>query len=84
MKHLYSKLSVDDREALADVMQSAGWKPLLHVIEQLVVDLEQAVIKRHIDDGVDKLVHAKLRAEGARKLAADLHQFKEIYKKTAK
>jgi len=84
MKHLYSKLNMEEREALTDVFQAAGWKPLLKVIEQLVVDTEAQVLRRHIDEGVDKLVHAKLRSEGARKLALDIEQLKEWHKKTAK
>ncbi len=84
MKHLYSGLSIEEREALVDLLQSPGWKPLLKAIEVLVVDQEQAVLKRNIDEGVDKLVHSKLRAEGARKLAHDINQIKEVYKKSAK
>ena len=83
MKHLFQGLSIDERESLADLLQSPGWKPLLKVVGKLVDEHEQSVIKRNIDEGVDKLVHAKLRAEGARKLGSDIEQIKEKFK-TAK
>lgn len=75
------KLHPEEQEALADLLQHYGWKALMNVIEQLVVDQEQQVLRRHVDEGVDKLVHAKLRAEGARKLAADILQVKELSKR---
>lgn len=69
-------LSPEERDLLRGLTESQGYKHLLTVIEQLVREQEESVLRLHISDGVEQLVHAKLRAEGAAKLAADLSLLK--------
>lgn len=77
MKQITKSLTTEERESLDEMLRNDGFKPLLKAIELLVYNQEQAVLKYNIDGGVDKLVHAKLRAEGARRLFEDIKQVKE-------
>lgn len=80
MQHLVKLLTLDERDYVADLVRHDGWKPLLEMVEQLVSDQESAVLRLQINDGVEALVHAKLKAEGARKLSADVARLKELFK----
>lgn len=75
------KLDRDDTDALLELMVGHGWKPLLAAVENLVNDEEQRLLKYNLEDGAEKLVHAKARVEGARRLASNLRDLKEVLKK---
>lgn len=75
-------LNLDQREALVDLAQHYAWPALLKAIDELVVKQEQAVLTFDIEGGgIDRFVHAKLRAEGARKLRADIEHLTKLLKK---
>lgn len=59
------KLTVDEREELANMMQSAGWPVLIKVLEALAQNHKDAVMKYNLTDGPEGLVIKKARAEGA-------------------
>ena len=75
-------LTPEEQDFLIEVLESEGWRALLKVIDQLVTDQEQDVLKRNVSDGVDQLVHAKLRAEGAAKLRAEIERIKQVHQKS--
>lgn len=74
---IIKKLSLDEREQVQEILDHETMPALLKLIEEVVKDMEQDVIRRHLDEGVDKLVHTKLRAEGARKLLTVLLEVKK-------
>ncbi len=79
------KLSIDQQEYLLDQVQSSGWPYLVQVIDQFVAQYEQDVIRLNIEDGITtRLVHTKLRAEGAKKLAADIKALPNLVKQQVK
>jgi predicted kinase len=65
-----SKLTQDEREALAELLHSDGFPALLKELDALVADMERRVVAYNMDPpGADReLVLAKCRAEGARRL----------------
>lgn len=72
------KLNQEDREALAELRQGEGIKPLLMEIENRVLVLEKEVLNVNLDGTNNhELIARKLRAEGARKLFNDLRQILE-------
>jgi hypothetical protein len=74
-------LNMDEAEAFESLFSHPGYKSLLKIVDQLVIDQEQAVLKLDISSGVDALVYAKMRAEGARKLYNAITQLKSIHTK---
>lgn len=68
------KLSTEDREDIRDLLQHAGFRPLLAVLEHLVRDQQEAVLKC-ISDDERNLVRLKCRAEGSAKLLGDLQRY---------
>lgn len=68
------KLSTEDKEDLQDLMQHAGYKPLVRAMEHLVRDQQDAVLKCLSDDERN-LVRLKCRSEGAAKLLGDLQRY---------
>lgn len=79
------KLTVNEQEYILDMVQHAGWPLLLDVIGRLVDRQEQLVLRTTIEDGnVTRLIHDKLRSEGARKLAADIKNLPKIVKERVK
>lgn len=76
------RLTIDEQEYLLDMVQGSQWPHLLNVLERYVSQYEQDAIRLNIEDGnVTRLVHTKLRAEGARKLAADIRSLPNLVKK---
>lgn len=76
------KLSLDEQEYILDMIQGAGWPHFLNVVDRFVDGAERDVVRCTIEDGnTTRLVHTKLRAEGAKKLAADLRNLPAIVKK---
>ena len=73
------KLNADDREDLENVLQSVGWKVLLRIAEELTSDIEKRVLQYNLEDGLERLGHAKARAEGARKLMHSIQQLQKVY-----
>ena len=80
MKDLNKLLSIDESEALADMLRHEGWKALIKLIDGLVEEQEYSVIKLSSEEGADKLLHAKLKSEGARKLRVDIEKIKAKFK----
>jgi hypothetical protein len=74
-------LTVEEADAVADLLVHSGWRPLLKLVERMTRDQEEAVIRMKVSDGEKEVLHAKLRAEGARKLASDIEQLKTKFKK---
>lgn len=77
-------LNVDEQDAFEGLLDHPGYRPLLKVIEQLVNDQEQQVLKLNVADGVDGLVYAKLRAEGARRLLNNISELKKLHRAARK
>jgi len=73
-------LSFEEAEVLADFLVSDGFRALVKAVDALVSEQERAVLKTNLDAGERPLIYAKLRAEGARKLHADLSQLKQFLK----
>lgn len=72
----------DEQEALLSLLSNSdGWKVLLKVMDALVDDQERAVLRLIVEGDATNLVHAKLRAEGARKLLNSCLDLKETYRK---
>lgn len=63
---------------------SHGWEPLLKVVDQLVQEQEQNVIRYNLEEGPDGLVIEKARAEGAIKLRRKLQDVKDVVFKRRK
>jgi hypothetical protein len=79
------KLSLDEQEYILDLVQGPGWPHFLQVLERFVDGAERDVLRCQIEDGnVTRLVHTKLRSEGARKLAADVRNLPALVKKQIK
>lgn len=70
------KLNVDDQEALRDLLDHPGIKPLKLAITSLVECQERAVLRYNLETGDEKaLAFLKAQAEGAAKLLANLNLF---------
>lgn len=80
MQPLAKLLSADERDAVADLVTHEGWSAFMKLVEGLVAEQEHEVIKLTIKDGVDQVIHAKLRAEGARKLRHSIERLKGHFK----
>lgn len=78
MKTAFNKLTLDQRDALAELLGNEGWKPLLAVIDGLAREEEEKVLSLHVNDGPDKIIHQKLKAEGARALAINVRRMPEF------
>jgi len=66
------KLTTEEREELANLMQSSGWPALVKVLEGYAQNHKDAVMKYNLTDGPEGLVIAKARAEGAVKIVRDI------------
>lgn len=77
---IHKSLSLDEREAIADLLSHEGYAPLLKLVEALAVEQETKVLRLSADEGAEKLFQAKLKAEGARKLYIDIQQIKNKFK----
>lgn len=74
------KLTQDQQEALLELRDNDGVRPLLIEIENRVEVMEHEVITASVDNR-DELIHRKLRAEGARKLLLDITKILKPEKK---
>ena len=84
MLDAFSKLSIDERDAVADLLDTDGWRPLLKLIAGMCADHERAVISLSADNGSEPIMRAKLKAEGARKLEADIAALPNKIRKLSK
>lgn len=84
MKNAKVRLTGEQQDALSELFDSYGWPALIAAIEQLVAAREQGVLRLNIAEGVDRLVHEKLRAEGARQLRTDIELLREHSRKQAR
>lgn len=75
-------LNMDDQEALEELLMSHGWGPLLKVVDVLVREQEQNVMRYNLKDGPDGLVIAKAQTEGAYTMKRRLNELKdEVFKR---
>ena len=79
MSKMLSKIDLEDREHVADLMASAGWKPLLTLIEQLVREQDEAVLTYNLSRGLADLGFLKAQSEGAHKLRDNIIRLKEHF-----
>lgn len=79
-----SKLTIDEKEFLHDLVNSPGWPVLLKKVDWLASNIESAVLRYNLDDGPEKLVHAKARAEGSRQLLVAIQGIKKEFKQADK
>lgn len=70
-------LNIDEKENLLALMQSAGWKPLLKILDQLEQNQKNRVLNYSLTDGPEGLVIEKARAEGAKTLVRAIKDFRE-------
>ncbi len=76
-------LNPEEREDISDLVTSHEWPALQKAIKQLVGRQEQALLAFDCShEGADRqLLQAKLRVEGAKRLATDIEQLGELIKK---
>lgn len=74
------KLNVDEVEFLHDLVNSNGWPVLLKKVDALAAHIDSRVLSYNLEDGADRLVQAKARAEGARALQRAIIEIKKEFK----
>lgn len=70
------KLTMDEKESLAGMMQSLGWEAFEKLMLEAYKKQEYAVMAYNLADGPEKLVHAKARAEGAKQFMEAILAYK--------
>jgi hypothetical protein len=78
-----NKLSIEERESLAEFMTSPAWNGLLKLIENLAERIDSGVMKYNLDNGDRGLVIERARADGSRKLQLAITNLKKEHKKLA-
>lgn len=71
------KLSLDEKENLQQLFTHSGWKPFLTLLESALKRQQESVLKYNLDDGPEKLVIAKARAEGAKNFMEAVVKFRD-------
>ncbi len=72
------KLNIDEQEYISELFASSGYQVLLKsILPELLRSMEQRVLTQGLDepDSDRKLVHEKMRLEGANKLVSALQTF---------
>jgi hypothetical protein len=82
-KEIGKRLSMDERDAVADLYLHEGYPALLKLVEELVDEQERHVLRIDSGEGAEKLMYAKLKAEGAKKLLSDMTQLKAKFRADA-
>ncbi len=72
-------LSEEQKDDLLELLSHQGLEPFLLTVEQLVQGFESDLLKYNSEDE-RKLIHLKLRAEGARALLAAIQRKVESLK----
>ena len=84
MQQEWKALNLDERDAVHDLLDHAGWRPLLKLVEGFVREQEAKLLSLNVADGENKIVHQKLRAEGAKQVSKDLATLPQYIKKLSK
>lgn len=71
-----NRLTLEEKEAIEELTQSALWMPLLRKAEELLHDIEQNLVRYNLANGSEGLVLEKARAEGAAKLLEKIKALK--------
>jgi len=71
------KLSLDQQEELRQVFTHSGWKPFVTLMESALKRQQETVLKYNLDEGPEKLVIAKARAEGAKNFMDAILKFRD-------
>lgn len=73
-----ASLNIDEAHLVEELLASRdAYRAYLKVARKMVENLESEVIRMSSHEGAEKIFHAKLRAEGARKLFHELEQLAE-------
>lgn len=84
MQTAFKALTLEQRDEVSELLDMPGWRSLVLLVEGLAKEQEDKVISLAVTDGESKVIHQKLRAEGARSLAKDLNQFPQFIRKLSK
>lgn len=69
-------MSMDEKENLGAMMQSAGWEVFEKLMTQAYKNQEVRLMQYNLEDGPEKLVHEKARVEGAMRFMKAIMKYK--------
>ncbi len=75
-----NKLTIDEKEHLAEFLTSDAWPALLKLIENMVENQGSKVLTYNLASGPEGLVAEKARHEGAQRLFSAIQTIKKQHK----
>lgn len=71
------KLSMDEQENLLAMFMSSGWDSFYKVMLEAMKKQEYRVLTYNLEDGPEKLVQEKARAEGAKRFMDAITRYRD-------
>ena len=71
------KLALDQEEELTQLLAHSGWKPFVTLMETALKRQQEVVLNYNLEEGTEKLVLAKARAEGAKNFMDAIVKFRD-------